>query len=162
MINGNMIGISSAPLKTLTIVDENNNEYVGIVVGSEVLFTATDNDVRVGSVYAGDSGVSTGTKDIPAYYSSYGHKFVLADQEAVIVVPEYNYKNLMVTISTYNTSWDQSVVSTYISIDNGMYAVGSNTKLSDITIDYDNEQINLGITVSEKSVLRYIVVMEEI
>lgn len=62
-IVGNMVG-GGAPLKTVIIVDENNNEYVGVVTGSEVIFTATDSDVLEGKVYASDHGVSTGTLKI--------------------------------------------------------------------------------------------------
>ena len=63
IIAGNMVG-GIAPIKTIKIVDSNNNEYMGVVVGSEVIFTATDGDVLEGKVYAGDNGVSTGTLKI--------------------------------------------------------------------------------------------------
>ena len=63
MIYGNVIG-GGAPLKTLKLVDENNNEYIGVVVDEEVIFTANDEDVIAGKVYAGDKGVSTGTLQI--------------------------------------------------------------------------------------------------
>ena len=62
MINGNMVG-GTAPIKTLKIVDEYNNEILGVVVGQEVVFTATDEDVLKGKVYAGDNGVSVGTHE---------------------------------------------------------------------------------------------------
>lgn len=62
-ICGNVIG-GTAPIKTLKIVDEDNNEYVGVVVGSEIIFTAVDSDVRVGKVYASDHGVSVGTLEV--------------------------------------------------------------------------------------------------
>lgn len=60
MINGNMIG-GTAPIKTLKIIDQNGNEMIGVIVGSEVIFTAIDSDVVAGKVYAGDHGVSVGT-----------------------------------------------------------------------------------------------------
>lgn len=161
MINGNAVG-GTAPIKTVKLVDENGMEFLGVVTESEVIFTATDNDVREGAVYASDSGVSTGTKNIPAYYCRYGHKVILAGKSATITCPEYDYKNLLVSIVTYDTSWDKSTLSTYVSVDDGMYAVGNATKLSDIIISRDDEQIQLGITVDEKSVLRYFVVREEI
>lgn len=63
IIAGNMVG-GAAPIKTFKIVDSDNNEYIGVVVGSEVIFTATDNDVLAGKVYAGDKGVSVGTLEI--------------------------------------------------------------------------------------------------
>jgi len=63
VIYGNVVGGGSS-LNTLKIVDENNNEYIGVVVDEEVIFTATDSDVLEGKVYAGDKGVSTGTLKI--------------------------------------------------------------------------------------------------
>lgn len=63
IICGNMVG-GTAPIKTVKIIDSDNNEYIGVIVDSEVIFTATDNDVVEGKVYAGDNGVSTGTLKI--------------------------------------------------------------------------------------------------
>lgn len=62
-IYGNMIG-GAAPLRTIKIIDEEGNELIGIVTGSEVIFTAVDEDVRRGKVYASDNGVSVGTLDV--------------------------------------------------------------------------------------------------
>lgn len=62
-IYGNMIG-GAAPLRTVKLVDEEGNELIGIVTGNEVIFTAVDEDVRRGKVYASDNGVSVGTLDI--------------------------------------------------------------------------------------------------
>ena len=160
MINGNAVG-GTAPIKTVKLVDEKGNEILGVVTESEVIFTATDNDVRSGLVYASDSGVSIGTKDIPSYYTSCGHKFVLAGNRATLATLEYDYKNIMITISTYDTSVDKSVIPTYISVGNDIYAVGSNTKLSTITFDSNNKLVDFGITVNEKSVLRYCITKEE-
>ena len=61
MINGNMVGSYSQIGKTLMLVDEDGNEITGVIVDSEVIFTATDNDVRQGKVYASNDGVSVGT-----------------------------------------------------------------------------------------------------
>lgn len=159
-ILGNATGGFGFP-RTYVITDSNGNELTGVVVGQETIFTATDNDVREGSVYAGDSGVSTGSKIIPIYYASCGKKIALANSEAVVSVPEYDYDNLIVTVSTYNINSIQSVTTTYVSVDNALYVAGSNTKVSDIIADIENEQINLGITLSEKSVIRYFVLKEE-
>lgn len=62
-ICGNVIG-GSAPIRTVKIVDENNNEYIGVIVDNEVIFTAVDSDVRAGKVYASDHGVSVGTLEV--------------------------------------------------------------------------------------------------
>ena len=64
MIIGNMVGSYSSMGKTMIIVDENGNELVGVVVDSEVIFTAVDTDVRKGKVYASDEGVSVGTLEV--------------------------------------------------------------------------------------------------
>lgn len=160
-IYGNAVGGSSGFGKTFILEDEAGAQFMAVCVGEETVFTATDNDVREGLVYASDKGVSTGTKIIPVYYARCGKKFVLAGNEATMVIPEYNYDNLIVTISTYNTSLSQSVASTYVSIDDAMYVAGNNAKISDITINAENGQINLGVTVDKKSVLRYFVLKEE-
>ena len=62
-ICGNVIG-GAAPLRTIKIVDEDNNEYIGVIVGGETIFTAVDSDVRAGKVYASDHGVSVGTLEV--------------------------------------------------------------------------------------------------
>lgn len=159
-ILGNATGGFGFP-RTYVITDSNGNELMATYVESKTIFTATDNDVREGSVYAGDSGVSTGSKIIPVYYARCGKQIALANSEAVISVPEYDYDNLIVAISTYNTNSTQSVVTTYISVDNAMYVAGSDTKVSDMIVDSENEQINLGIILNEKSVIRYFVIKEE-
>ncbi len=64
MIIGNMVGNYSSMGKTVILVDEDGNETLGVVVDSEVIFTATDSDVRKGKVYASDEGVSVGTLEI--------------------------------------------------------------------------------------------------
>ena len=63
VIFGNMVG-GIAPLKTVTLVDDDGNEFVGVVTDSEVIFTAEDSDVRKGKVYASNNGVSVGTLEI--------------------------------------------------------------------------------------------------
>ena len=64
MISGNMVGSYSHLGKTLIFVDESGNEITGVVVGQETVFTATDEDVIKGKVYASNDGVSVGTLEI--------------------------------------------------------------------------------------------------
>lgn len=64
MICGNVVGVSAAPLKTIVLTDEDGNEVVGIVTGSEVILTATDEDVRAGKIYVSNEGVSIGTMQV--------------------------------------------------------------------------------------------------
>lgn len=64
MISGNMVGTYSQLGKTLLLVDEYGNEIPGVIVSQEAVFTANDNDVRRGKVYASNDGVSVGTLDV--------------------------------------------------------------------------------------------------
>lgn len=159
-ILGNATGGFGFP-RTYIIADENGNEVTGVYVDSETIFTATDNDVREGMVYASDSGVSTGTKKIPSYHTRYGYKIVLSGSQISFFAPECEYSTLMVIVTTYDTSIGQSVMSSYVVIDGSVYVVGNSTKVSDITVDNDNQIVNLGITASEKSVVRYLITKEE-
>lgn len=62
MIIGNMVG-GTAPIKTVKIVDEENNAIIGIVVDQEVIFTATAADIVKGKVAGTDDGVVVGTHE---------------------------------------------------------------------------------------------------
>lgn len=66
IIFGNMVG-GAAPLQTVIFEDSEGNEIVGTVVGSETIFTATDDDVVAGKTYASDHGASVGTMEVPLY-----------------------------------------------------------------------------------------------
>ena len=61
MICGNVVGGSSGFGKTYLLEDESGNQLTGVLVDELTIFTATDEDVVEGKVYAGDNGVSTGT-----------------------------------------------------------------------------------------------------
>lgn len=61
MICGNIVGGSSGFGKTYVIEDMDGNTYTGVVVEDITVFTAKDEDVLEGKVYAGENGVSTGT-----------------------------------------------------------------------------------------------------
>ena len=64
IIVGNMVGCYSMLGKTIIIEDENGEELVAVVVDQETIFTATDEDVKKGKVYASENGVSVGTLEI--------------------------------------------------------------------------------------------------
>ena len=63
IIAGNMVG-GRAPLNTILFEDEEGNQLVGVVVGSEVMLTATPEDVKKGKVFVSDSGISVGTLEV--------------------------------------------------------------------------------------------------
>jgi hypothetical protein len=49
--------------KTFILEDENGNEFTGIVVDQETIFTATAADIAKGKVAGTDSGVVVGTHE---------------------------------------------------------------------------------------------------
>ena len=164
---GNMIG-GVAPLKTLKLIDESGVEIVGVVTDSEVIFTATDNDVREGFVYASDGGVSTGTKDIPAYRTTAGYTTVLPTEDFVISSlfqsDRYNYTELQCIITVFNTNINDSVSAEKVVINNSVYNVGDTTKFSDVIKDMSAKLINLNITNDSENIylIRYFTYKEEL
>lgn len=165
MIYGNATGGFGFP-KTYILTDEGGNEITGVVVGKETVFDATDNDVRSGIVYASDGGVSTGTKNIPAYHTSAGKRLITAGSNFIIPLSagdRYDYTELQVIICEYNTSLSNSFAADRVGIQNSMYTVQSNDVLASIIKNHDDKTINLGIVnnTDRKFVLRYFTYKEE-
>lgn len=149
IISGNVVG-GSAPLKTVLLVDENGNEVAtGVVVGQETIFTATDSDVRKGLVYAGDSGVSVGIKDIPAYRTEKGACMISNGDEFAIIDMEkhnqYDYTELQCIIAPFNTTPEDSVASEKIVLNDGVYLTNSTDLLAYVTKDANEKSIKLNI-----------------
>lgn len=142
-------------------VDGEDKKFAQLYGEQKVDLTATANDIRIGTTAITDAGYLEGTKVIPAYYVGYGKKIVLADNDVTITNPQYDYKELMITIAPYDTSVNESVSVEYVSIEDSMYEAKSATKISDISKDLINGQVNLGITATEKSVVRYFITREE-
>jgi hypothetical protein len=62
-IFGNAVGYYNSLGKTVMLVDEYNNEFVGVVVGEETVFTATAADIAKGKVAGTNDGVTVGTHE---------------------------------------------------------------------------------------------------
>lgn len=161
MISGNMVGSYSQIGKTFILVDESGNEITtGVVVGQETIFDATDNDVRVGSVYASDSGVSIGTKVIPTYHTYEGIKIITTGSKFTLEWPPndtYNYTKLQCIICPFNSSLDESVAAEKVVIADNLYEVNSTVSISLISKDATNKAIDFGITnnTSTLYIIRY-------
>lgn len=145
----------------MVTVDGEKKAFAQLVGEQKVKLTATANDVRLGTSVISNEGYMEGVKDIPGYFVSYGHKAVTSGSKITIPL-ESGFKTLMVTVAPYNTSISASTSVKYVSVDSAMYTANSATKLSDISVDTDNDQINLGITADAMSILRYFVVREEV
>lgn len=163
---GNPVGGFCYP-KTYILTDENGTEMAtGVVVGEKTVFTATDNDVRQGLVYAGDEGVSTGTKDIPIYRTVQGLVIINPNENFSILLDkyeQYNYTKLQCMISKFNTTLENSVAVDRVVIDDSVFATGSTTVLASVTKNQITKSIDLNITnnTSNKYVLRYFTYREE-
>lgn len=167
-ISGNLIGSYSPIGNTFVIVDENGNEVTGVCVDNPVVFTATDNDVREGLVYASDSGVSTGTKNIPIYRTTQGDILIFPGEEFIISDLErydmYNYTQLLCVISKFNTSFVDSVSTDKIAISNNVYAVNSADAMSNITKNTETKSIDLNVINNTEDiyVVHYFTYKEEV
>ena len=144
-IYGNTVGASSLP-KSFVLETEDGAQFVGVLVGEEAVFTATDNDVREGSVYAGDKGLSTGTKVIPSYNTFEGVKIVTAGEPFSIKSNYYDYTKLQAIICDYNSNLADSVSAEQVVINNNVYNVQSVESIVEVTKDDAESTINFGIT----------------
>lgn len=152
MISGNMVGSYSQMGKTFILMDEDGNEITGVVVDQETVFTAGDNDVREGLVYAGDDGVSTGKKNIPSYNTAQGSRFVPSGSTFSIPLAEldmYDYTQLQALICRFNTSMSNSVCTEKVSISGSVYNVASTEVLSEVVKNSDTKTISFEIINNE-------------
>lgn len=131
--------------KTYILVDEDGNEIPAVLVDEPVEITATANDIRLGTTAVTNDGVTTGTKEIPSYHTSFGWKIVTAGSKCIITIPDYDYTKLQVVLCLFNSSMSDSVAVEKVVIDNKVYPVRSTENESVVTVDTANERIDLGI-----------------
>lgn len=161
MISGNMVGSYSQMGKTFILTDADGNEITtGVVVHQETIFTATDNDVREGMIYASDEGVSTGTKNIPAYHTAEGAKIITVGSDFKLQWPgtdTYDYTKLQCIICPFNSSLNNSVAAEKVVIEDHVYNVNSTTIIATVFKIPTDGTINLGITNTSSTpyILRY-------
>lgn len=165
-VYGNATGGFGMP-KMIEIVDENGNSLIGVVTKSEITLNVTDNDVRENVTYAGNNGISMGTKFIPPYYTSKGMKIIKAGKEFELVLnirDAYDYTSMQCIICKYNTSLSNSVYSDKVVIENNLYAVNSTDVISVLSKDVENKSVKFGI-INESDVsyiVRYFTYKEEL
>lgn len=150
---------------TYILIDENGTEVPAVFVENEVVFDATANDIRLGKIAATGDGVTTGTKEIPAYRAEEGYMTI--EPGGALEIPMFsdmcNYTTLQIIVCAYNTIIEDSVSSEKVAIDNNVYAVGSTTVLSKVTVDSSSQTIKLGLT-NDKNyslVVRFMVIKED-
>jgi hypothetical protein len=143
-----MVGTYSPIGKTFIIEDEKGNQLVGVVTEQEQIFTATDNDVREGMVYASDSGVSTGSKNIPAYRTTCGRIGIMPGESVSIPLSQYDkydYTELQCIVAKFNTTLLDSVVVDKIVIKSKVYEPASTSSVADVLKNETTKSIDLNI-----------------
>lgn len=147
------------------LVDENGVELPAVFVDNETRFTATANDIRIGTTAVTEAGVTEGTKEIPNYRAEEGIEVVPPDTQLDIskFSDMCEYTVFQAIVCEYNTSIANSVLSKKVVIDDTVYNVGSTTVLAKVTVDSETQTIKLGVTNdSDKNLLiRYMIIKED-
>lgn len=134
------------PLETFILVDEDGYEMAATLTEEEVELTATPNDIRIGTTAVTDAGVTTGEKEIPAYYVSEGYRIVPKGDSFVVPSDLYDYTKFQAAICSYNTKPTDSVATTHVALLDNIYAVNSAEPIARITKNASSNGIDLGIT----------------
>jgi hypothetical protein len=164
IINGRQVG-GGSPLKTMTFVDENGVELLGIVVDKEVIFDATVNDVKIGKTFASDNGVEMGV-DTKTYHTTTASCLVLPGEQLSIPLKNndiYDYTKFQCIIVVYNSNYSTNVETVGVTLDDGVFSTMTTEKLSNITKNSNTKSIDLNITNDSSNIyaIRYFTYRED-
>lgn len=144
---GNATGGFGMP-KMIELVDGDGNTFIGAVTDSEVTFTATDNDVRLGMTYAAENGASTGAKRIPSYETTQSNCYIWEGESYSIPLEtydKYDYTKLQALIAKYNSDPSQRMSVDKVVINDKVYMAGTSEVLSIVTKNDETKSIDLNI-----------------
>lgn len=147
VISGNMVGGAAAPLKTVILEDENGNQFIGVCVESVQVFDATPSDVKIGKTFVADNGVEKGT-DTKTYRTEHSSYLIFPGENFSIWLEEYNqydYTKFQAIVAKFNTSFEDSVNTDKVSINDNIYAVNSTDILSNITKNSTTKTVDFNI-----------------
>lgn len=151
---------------TYILVDEYGNEIPAVLVDEPVMLTANaTTDIRKGMTAVTDEGVVTGEKEIPAYNTKQGRRLIKPGQ--TLAIPFYSdecqYTKLQVIVCAYNKSVTASVAARLIVIDDKLYEVNSTTELATVSVNLEEQSIDLGISNEgqDSLVILYMTIKEE-
>lgn len=167
MIVGNMIGGGTGAPKTCLFRTENGEEMMVVLVDSEVVLTASKNDIREGKTAATANGVVTGDKIIPAYHTTCGFRIITAGNPLTLLntdsrIDSYDYTKLQAIVCAFNIDIDNSVSAEQVCIDDKVYPVHSSESISTVTKNHDTKNIDFGITndTEDRQIIRYFMYKE--
>lgn len=140
-------GTTEVDPTTIILVDEDGTEMTAVLTDKEVDLNATANDIRLGTVAVTDEGVTEGTKDIPAYYTFEGFRKISAGSALKINLYSdlCEYTKFQALVCAFNTNTNDSVSTEKVSIEGKVYEVNSTTALADVTVDSENQAIDLSL-----------------
>ena len=150
---------------TFVLVDKDGNEYPAVYVDSDVLITATPNDIRKGTTAITSEGVVVGEKEIPNYRAVEG--VVSARPGNKLSINLYSdmceYTTIQIMICDFNTNTEDSVAVRKVAINGNVYNVESTEILSTLTVDSTLQSIKLGLTndTDKNAVIRYMIIKED-
>lgn len=139
--------IAPAALKTVILMDESGNEFTGVVTDSVQVFSATTDDIKIGKIAATDDGIVEGT-DTRTYRTTQGSFLISPSQNFTIPLDkydQYNYTKFQCIISKFNTSFDDSVETDKIVINDSVYRANSTNAISQVTKNNDTKSVDLNI-----------------
>lgn len=149
---------------TYTLLNQDGSQITAVEFDEEVVFTATANDIREGTVAATARGVTPGTAVIPAYHTIEGYCLIESGSKFAIPFANqmYGFTKLQAIICPWNGSLEGSVAAEKVSIDENVYAVGSAEPIAAVARDSTNQEIDLGITNESESLylIRYFMYKE--
>lgn len=137
------------------LVDESGNEYPAVLLAEGVELTATENDIRHGTIAVTDKGITTGEKVIPSYHTHQGYRLVEPGSKIIHSGEDCDYTKMQAVVCDWNDDLSSSVAAEKVAIDNNMYAVQSIDTLSSITVT--ETSIDFGIINDDENtkVLRF-------
>jgi len=150
--------------KTFILIDEKGNEVPAVVVDERVIFTATENDIRLGAIAVTEKGVTVGKKEIPAYHTTEGIEIIPAGAVfSISGLPRYKYTKMQALMCDFNRSIANSTATHKVSMNGKVYAVASSEAIASITIEEETKTINFNVMNDKDKpcILRYFTYKEE-
>ena len=150
---------------TFILVDKDGNEYPAAYVDSDLVFTATPNDIRKGYTAITAEGPVVGEKEIPNYRAQEGSVIVRIGKNLDIRLYSdmCEYTTLQAIICNLADPIENSVSAQKVVLDNNVYNVNSTNSLSVVTVKSDTQTIKLGLIndTDENVTIRYMIIKED-
>lgn len=151
---------------TYILVDENGTEVPAVFVDNETVFTATANDIRIGTTAVTEAGVTVGEKEIPTYRATEGHVMIEPGQyiEIRMFSDMCQYTTMQGVLCAYNTTVDDSLSVEKVAMNDAVYAVRSTAVLANVDVDVNTQTIKLGMTNDDTYplIVRFMIIKEDL